>query len=209
MGRLKSPQDRLVCEDLLYNRAGAPPAPHRRLKPHSAKCTRGMRHESMCDYRRSVQGQSWHAWTGTLACRHGSPACRFGAHDLARKKRQIKPTFSPNPKKPVRRGSRRAPAGANPARPIGRSAGSTCMKQEVKWVPQRDALIFPRLLEGRLIFVALPVGCTFRTTAIWKPRGRWPEIRRCESNRSSKNRPISIKESPTHLSGTLPQKGGP
>jgi hypothetical protein len=38
---------------------------------------------------------------------------------------------------------------------------------------------------------------------------RWPEIRRCESNRSSKNRPISIKESPTHLSGTLPQKGGP
>ena len=30
------------------------------------------------------------------------------------------------------------------------------MKQEVKRVPQRDALILPRLLEGRLIFVALP-----------------------------------------------------
>jgi acetyl esterase/lipase len=35
----------------------------------------------MYDHRRSVQGQFWHAWTGTLACRQGSAACRFGAHD--------------------------------------------------------------------------------------------------------------------------------
>ena len=71
MGRLKSPQDHLVCEDLQCNCAGTPPSSaSTKPPPRTTQCEvhPWNAHESMYDYHRSVQGQFWHAWTGTLAC---------------------------------------------------------------------------------------------------------------------------------------------